>query len=133
VNYTRGDEVALPSDDTDLETKYTPRDAAYVSVAGDERVCQTGTQQYIIHEFKDYVGSNTYCQLNWSGDTTLAPSSSTVYLQIYNRNTLVWDTVASNNTAPADTNFTMSATIPDLTAYKDIATIISCRFYQLAL
>jgi hypothetical protein len=116
-----------------LEIKYTPRDAAYVSAAGDELVCQTGTTEYIVHEFKDYVGAQTYCQLNWSGNASLSPVSSTVYLQIYNRLTALWETVNSNNTAGSNVNFTMSATISDLTNYKDVDTIISSRVYQLTL
>jgi hypothetical protein len=131
--YTRGDEVALPGDDTDLETSYTPQDYIDVSTKNDVRVDQTATQEYMIHQFKDYVGSENSCNLEWEGQTTLAPTSSTVYLQIYNRNTLTWDTVDSDNTSAADADFTLEANIADLTNYKDGSDVISCRVYQEAL
>lgn len=84
----------------------------------------------MIHEFKDYTGGNTFCNLEWEGQTTLAPTSSTVYLQIYNRNTLTWNTVDSDNTSNADTDFVLSADIADLTNYKDVNAVIVCRVYQ---
>lgn len=84
----------------------------------------------MVHQFKDFVGSNTGCNLNFEGKSTLAPSTSTVYLQIYNRNTPTWETVDSDNTANADTDFIMSANIADLTNYKDGSNVISCRVYQ---
>jgi hypothetical protein len=71
--------------------------------------------------------------LSWLGKTTLAPSSSTVYLQIYNRNTSEWETVDSDNSSSADVSFQLQANILDLTNYKDIDTYISCRIYQEAI
>lgn len=131
--YTRGDYAALPTDDADLETAYSVGDVTNVATKDDVRVDQSGTSQYMIHEFKDYTGENTRCTLEWEGMTTLAPSASTVYLQIYNRNTTSWETVDSDNTSLADVDFILTATIADLTNYKDGNTLIACRVYQLSL
>ena len=132
-NYTKGDYAELPADDTDLETDYVEQDYTDVASKNDIRVDQTGTQQYMIHQFKDYCEDNNSCTLEWEGQSTLAPTSSTIYLQIYNRTTEEWDTVDSDNTTGADTDFTLTANVADLTNYKDGNTLISCRVYQLAL
>ena len=87
----------------------------------------------MIHEYKDYVGANTSCILEWEGQTTLVPTSSTVYLQIYNRNTTTWDTVDSDNTSSADVDFILTGNVADLTDYKDGNTVIACRIYQEAV
>lgn len=97
----------------------------------DVRVGQTATSQYAIHQFKDYVGAAGTCSLEWEGQTNCAPSLSTVYLQIFNRNTPAWETVDTDNTSAEDTDFTLTAIIPDLTNYKDTSNVIVCRVYQL--
>jgi hypothetical protein len=133
TGYTRGDEVALPGNDTDLETNYSAQDVIDVATKDNVRVDQTATKQYMIHQYKNFVGDNTNCQLEWEGQTTLAPTTLTVYLQIYNRTTSAWVTVDSDNTSPADTDFGLLADVVDLTDYKDARNVISCRVYQEAL
>jgi hypothetical protein len=86
----------------------------------------------MIHEYKDYTGSNTHCVLEWEGKTSLAPTSSTVYLQIYNQITTTWIEVDHDDTSDADINFILTGEIPDLTDYKDGNSLISCRVYQEA-
>jgi hypothetical protein len=61
----------------------------------------------------------------------LAPSLSTVYLQIYNTSSDEWETVDSDNSSNADTDFSLIASMEDLTNYKNISNVISCRVYQL--
>jgi len=71
------------------------------------------------------------CTLEWEGQTNLAPSLSTVYLQIFNRYTPAWQTVDTDNTSSADTDFVLTANIADLTNYKDANNVIVCRVFQL--
>jgi len=123
----------LPTGTTDLENAYSAQDYLDVNVADDTRVGQTATQEYMVHQFKDYVGNVSGCQLNWEGQSTLAPTSSTVYLQIFNRNTSTWDMVDSDNTSNADTDFVLSVLVESLTNYKDESNVIVCRVYQLAI
>jgi len=87
----------------------------------------------MVHQFKDYVGASNACTLEGELQTTLAPSSSTVYLQIYNLNTTTWDTVDNDNTSSVNTDFTLTANVADLTNYKNVSNVISCRIYQLAI
>jgi hypothetical protein len=129
-HYTRGDYAALPGNDNDLETAYSTQDYTDVDTNNEVRVAQTATSEHAIHQFKDWVGAETSCDLEWEGQTTLAPTSSTVYLQIYNQNTTTWDAVDSDNETGADTDFTLSGNIADLTNYKTASGTISCRVYQ---
>ena len=95
-------------------------------------VDQTGTKEYMIHEFKDYIATAS-ASFRCIAKSTLAPSSSTVYLQLYNRTTTTWDTIDSDNVASADTDFTLQSSVPDLTNYKDGNNVVSARIYQEAL
>jgi len=114
-----------------LETNYSAQDYLDVDTKNDIRVEQSGLGEYMIHQFKDYVGSETSCTLELEGQADDAPSSSPVYLQIYNRDTPEWETVDSDNTTAANTDFTLTAEIVDLTDYKDASETIVCRIYQL--
>lgn len=62
--------------------------------------------------------------------SSLAPSESTAYLQIYNQNTPVWETIDTDNTTAADTEFYLEAYVGDLTNYKDGSDVVSIRIYQ---
>jgi len=122
----------LPTNDNNLETNYSVQDYLDVDTKNDVRVSQTATNEYALHQFKDYVADNSRT-LEWEGQTKLQPSASTVYLQIYNRNTPEWETVDSDNTTAEDTDFILTANINDLTNYKDGSGVVSCRVYQEAV
>jgi len=127
--YTKGDYVVLPTNNNNLTTPYTSQDYTDVSTEDEYRVSQTGLN-YQIHQFKDFVTEGNSCVLTWIGQTDLAPSTNTVYLQIYNHNTNQWDTLDSDNSSSIDIDFTLTANILDLTDYKDGSNVISCRVYQ---
>jgi hypothetical protein len=128
--YTKGDYASLPADDADLENSYTGQNYTDVGASNDTRVSQSATGEYAIHQFKDYVGGLSSCTLHWEGQTNSLPSLSTVYLQIYNRDTPAWENVDSDNSSAVNTDFVLTGSIPDLTNYKDINSVISCRVYQ---
>lgn len=118
--------------DNDLETYYTAGEVLDVADDDTVRVPQTATNMYMIHEYKDWVGTNTFCTLKWNGQSTTASSSQKVVLQIWNITGNVWDDVIEENEAGANTDFDLTKNIPDLTNYKDGNTVITCRVYQLA-
>jgi len=128
--YTRGDEAVLPANDADLETNYSEQDIIDVATKNNVRVGQTATDDFAIHQYKDFVGANSSCTLEWEGQSSLAPSSSIIKLQIYNQDSPGWEDVDSDNTTNADTDFTLSGNVPDLTDYKDTSGVVSCRVYQ---
>lgn len=123
----------MPGNDTDLETNYAEGDVTDVSTIDGVRVDQTGTMEFIIHQFKDFVGAETAVTFTSVGQSTQAPSVSTVFLQVYNRNSTTWETIDSDNTTAANTNFTLSANVADLTNYKDASNVVSGRVYQEAV
>jgi len=94
-------------------------------------VGQTAISEYAIHQFKEDTGLSANCTIEWEGQTNYPPSLSTVYLQIFNRNTPAWETIDFDNTSIVDTDFTLSGSVADLTNYKDINSIIVCRVWQL--
>lgn len=130
TGYTRGNYAALPTNDTDLETTYTAQDVTDVATSDNVRVNQAAQGEFAVHQFKNFVGAKTQVILTCETQTDFSPASSTVYLQIYNRITPGWETVASNNTSAANTDFTLTANMADLTNYKDGSNVISCRVYQ---
>lgn len=132
-NYTREENAVLPSNDNDLSTTYTEQEEIDVSESDNIRVGQTGTLTYMIHQFKVFAGSNNSCQITWEGQSTLAPSLSPVYLQVYDYTNLVWTTVRSKTSGSEDTDFKLRKEIIDLTNYKDSGNVIASRVYQLAI
>lgn len=134
ISYTRGDASTLPSYDTDLETLFTESD--YTDVADDDGVYVALTPSYLepyaIFLWKDRNTNNTdgitaTCRVK----AALAPSSSTVYLQIYNRNSSSWETLDTNNIAAADIEFILTGTqTTNLSYYYDSSYWVACRIYQ---
>jgi len=95
-NYTKGDYANLPTGIVDLENAYSDQDYLDVDTKNDVRVSQTATGEYTIHQFKDYVGAESSCTLEWEGQTNQACTWSPVVLQIFNNNTPAWETVDSD-------------------------------------
>lgn len=132
TTYTRGNYATLPTDTTDLETSYSSQDNTDVAAADGVRVTQNAIDEYAVHQFKDEVLSSS-CTVTLTGQSDLACSESTIYLQIYNHNTTSWETIDSDNTTAANTNFTLTADMNDLTNYKDGNSIVTCRIWQLGV
>lgn len=132
-NYTRGDYAVLPANDDDLETEYTDPNLADVATKDNVRVGQSATGEFTIHQYKDFVGAFNHVSLEWEGLTNCAPVFSTVYLQIYNRTTLNWDTVDSDNSSPVNTDLVLGGAVDVSADYKDAGDIIACRVYQEAV
>ena len=132
TNYSRGDYSSLPVDDTDLENIYTAGEVSQVADDDTDRVAQTAIAQYAIHQYKNDVGANTTWTVKWNGQSSLAPSTSVVKLQIYDRDGTTWEDLDEDNATGANTDFDLTATISaDADHYKDVDNIICCRVYQL--
>lgn len=116
-----------------MEINYTAGDVTDVATKDDVRVAQDGTGEYAIHQYKNFIGALGSVNLEWEGQSNTNASDSTIFLQIYNRNTPAWETVDSDNTTAKDTDFSLTATIADTTNYVDGSNVISCRIYQLGV
>lgn len=130
-NYTRSNEATLPSGNTDLTTLYSQDDVDDVDSDDGARVSLLG-DAYLVHQFKIKNTNNTDsigCTVNLQSD--LAPSTSTVYLQFYNHDTSTWDTVDSDNSSSADTDFDLIANITSgMADYYDGDFEVTARVYQ---
>lgn len=133
TGYSRGNYAELPANDDDLETVYSAQDVLDVASNDETRVGQVATGEYMIHQYKNFVGANTDCTLLWEGQSSLAPSASIVKLQIYNRDTPAWEDVDTDDTTGANSDFELTGVIADLTNYKSTSNVISCRIWQLAI
>lgn len=96
-------------------------------------VDQAGAGQYMIHQFKIFVGEDRSCEITSTVKCSLSPDSSPVCLQIYNHSTNDWETLDTYIEDLVDTNFTLTAEILRLSSYKDASNVITTRIYQLTL
>jgi len=132
--YSRGDVAAMPADDTDLENEFTSGEYTQVETDNADRVAQTATGEYAAFLFKNKHTGQATIDVTWNGQSDLAPSESTIYLQIYNRITPGWETLDSDNATAADTDFDLEGQVTvDLANYFDVDNWIACRVYQEAI
>ena len=124
----------MPANDTDLENVFTALEYTKVREDDDQYVQQCATDEFTLFLFKDQNANSTDAiKPYWKGKTDLAPSTSTVYLQIYNRDITTWETIDSDDATGADTEFILQATVDtNLTDYYDGSNWIACRIYQEA-
>jgi hypothetical protein len=117
-----------------LEDLYSAGDVAKVAANDEDRVPQAGTDQYLIHEFKDFVGAATQWSLEWEGQSTQSTATSKVVLQIWDIDGTTWADVDEENGVGANTDFILSGSITSVADhYKDTQNVITCRVYQKAL
>lgn len=131
VQYTSEDIATLPSDNSELSHVLDAGELNDVAILDGVYASVNNTLGNAIFQFeKDATGlfSDT---ITWVGKADIAPSDSTVYLQIYKVAAPAgWETIDSDNATAAATDFTLTATVADLTNYKDGSGIIYCRVYQ---
>jgi hypothetical protein len=132
--YTRDTLTSLPTTNTSLSTSYTSSDVSDVASSNDVRVGQTGVvgTDFVVHQFKRTGTDNTSTiSVSIELQTDLAPSISPVYLQIYNVDSGSWETIDSDNTTAASTDFLLSATVSaNKEDYYEPDFTITCRVYQ---
>ena len=105
-----------------------------VATDNEEYTNQTALTEYMIHQFKDFVGGATQWTLTWNGKSTQSPGLSIVKLQIYNYNTDEWVDVDSDNATAANLDFNLNGNITENASYyKDDQQVITCRVLQEAL
>ena len=115
LKYTRGKYTSLPTDDTDLTTLFSGTEETDVLDYDSTTVDQTGDATNTISAFlfKVRVADNASpITVSWTGQSSLAPSSATVTLEIYNYNTSSWETLDTDSSTAADTDFILSGETP---------------------
>jgi len=130
--YTSGNYASLPTDDADLETSYSYSDEDDVTTDNGVRVAQTADGEYAIHQFKNEVGTASSITFNCNLQSDLSTVTQPMVLQIYNYNSTTWETLDTENTVGANTDFTLTGNIPDMTNYVSSGWC-TCRVYQLGV
>ena len=132
--YTREAFASLPTTNADLATVYTAQDLT--DVATDDGIRVAITTDYAtgipIHLYK-YLSENpgSAITLTWNGQSSVAPSRKSVYLQIWNFNSSAWETLATESGAAANTDFTMTGVqSTNLAYYYDGGNFVHARVYQ---
>lgn len=133
-DYSRGDYAVLPLNDDDLEHLLTGSEYTDILTDNDVYVGQTATGQFAIFLSKNQGADDKGIILvECKAKSDLAPSSSTVYLQIYNRNSGDWENLDSDNVTAADTEFPLSGIqSANLGYYYDANYWVVHRIYQKA-
>ena len=86
--------------------------------------------EYTMFEFKNKAeGANT-ATFTWQGKSSIAPSASIVKLQVYNRNSTLWEDKDTDNATGVDTQFELTFILPNTADYVDINGWIACRVWQ---
>lgn len=132
AQYTRSNPLLLPTNTNDLATGYTDPQEASIGTRGTIEVIQDGSGGYMIHQFKKF-SDKPFIKLEAMVKSSLAPTLSPVYLQVYNQNTNLWENFDSENEHGVDQEFELEAKINDTTNYKDSGQVITCRVYQLTI
>ncbi|MBU0847630.1 hypothetical protein KKH23_10630 [Patescibacteria group bacterium] len=127
----------MPVNDDDLENAFGGHD--YENVKSDDNIyvqqCATERdEEFTIFLFKRQHSNNTdSIEVTWKGKTDVAPSESTVYLQIYNRNSTTWETLDFDDATAVDTEFTLEGEqATDVGDYYDGENWVAARVYQEA-
>jgi len=132
-NYTREANASLPADNTNLSTQYSVTDVSDVSTDDATRVAVVAANdEYALHQYKLNLPSNTKTiYVKWNGQSNVAPSTSSVLLQIYNYNSTAWETLDTDSTSAADTDLTLEGVqSASLSNYHGTDDEVSVRVYQ---
>lgn len=131
--YTREAKVALPTTHDHLSTEYTTAEEYEVYDVDGETVCLSGAaSRYLIHQFQKLNDNVTdYIKIKVDVTSTLAASSKTIYLQLWNHRTEEWITIDSNSSKGANEAVALYAlitTTPQI--YYDFGNHVTARIYQ---
>ncbi len=133
ASYSMENTADLEIDDTNLTTSFTTQNYTDVSTDDDNFVDLSGTATYFKYLFKE-PNSNAMEQsftVTAKVKSAVTTPSKSVYLQVYNRTTQEWETLDTESSVGANTEFTLTGGV--LTGYEDYYDndyIISCRVYQ---
>jgi len=94
-------------DKTNLSIIYTDQEVIDVTSDDGVRVGLTGTSPtYLLHQYKIRANNNNDSMLiHVNLQTTLSPTSSPVYLQIWNVTTSLWETIATEDSTAENVDF----------------------------
>ena len=131
--FSREVKGSLPTTDLNLAPVYSAGEITDVSTDNDVYVdLEAIAAGYAIHQYKVLNTNNTdKINITFKGRSSIAPTASSVRLQVYNRNSAAWETLDTESAASANTKFTMTGSVTtNLSYYYDANFIVSIRVYQ---
>jgi hypothetical protein len=134
TNFTKESKYTLPTNYDNLATTFTDTNYNDVLTSNDVRVSEgansSGSSPIFLFKKKNANNTDTIA-ISWEGQVSIAASIAPVYLQIFNLNSGLWETIGSNNSAGAGTDFTISGTqSTSLSNYYDANNWVIVRVYQ---
>jgi hypothetical protein len=130
-HYSRESDNTLGTDDSNLATIFSEQEYTDVGTDNDTYVDLEGTEQYFEFLFKEPNDNSTDSfRITWKGKSSLAPSSSTVYLQVYNRTLSQWETLDSDNSVLLILSLSRRDAINRFEQFYDANYVITVRVYQ---
>lgn len=126
--------IGLPLTNTDDIDPDSAKNYQNVGVDDSDYFIQTGSE-YMIQEYKKRWINNTDTPIfTWKGRTTQSTPTSPLLIQIYNQNSATWETLATINKVPADTDMQFTVTqSTNVSNYYDSNNIVTFRVYQLVV
>ncbi|MFA5768359.1 MAG: hypothetical protein WC871_02325 [Bacteroidales bacterium] len=132
--YTKEVKETLPTDDSNLAGVYSSQEVTDVSTDDGTRVPLVATStDFMVHMYKEYndTANADPLTVTWNGQSTLAPTAATVYLQVYNHNSDEWENLDTETSAAKNTDFTLTGSIStNPENYYDANYLVACRVYQ---
>lgn len=134
IKYSQANLSSLTMTDADLAYTFTAPDINLVAT-DDATYRDLGFDNIAVILFKYYnLDPTKAISVTWNGKSSIAPSVNQVVMQIYNRTDVIWETLASDSTTAATTDFTLSGTqSTNLTKYYDSNGYVAVRVYQIKI
>lgn len=130
-NYTRESRDTLPTVVTDLATAFTPTEYTQVATDDTDRVDLTVNNIFGIYLFKIQNSNNTdNIDVTWNGQSSQAPTSSPVKLQIWDWEGSIWEDMDEENGVGANTDFNLTGTRSSEPHHYSGTFVVACRVYQ---
>lgn len=131
LTYTTTGLPSISSDDMDPDSA---KNYQNVAVDDSDYFVQTGSE-YMIQEYKKQWINNTDTPIfTWKGRSTEPTATSPLLVQIYNQNSAAWETLATINNIPADTDFQVTVSqSTNVANYYDSNNVVIFRVYQLVV
>jgi hypothetical protein len=103
----------LKTDETELTTPYSTQDYADVDTNNAVRVAMEGPNAEAQTHLFRFRNDNSTDDITITADVqaTVAPSDKTVHLEIWNDNTSSWESLDTDSSTAADTDFTLTGSI----------------------
>lgn len=126
--------TGLPSAGTALTNPFTAVQYGNVSTDDGDYFIERGSEN-VIREYKHtHINNTDKITFTWKGRSTQSTLISPILVQIYNANSMSWETLANINSIPSDTDAQVTVTqSANLSNYYDSGNVVTFRSYQLVV